>query len=274
MATQALLEVADLHKRFGGLAAVAGVSFRVAAGSIHGLIGPNGSGKTTVFNVITGFIAADSGDVRFRGIPLGGLSPDAIARHGICRTFQHNLNPAHMTVMENMLLAPQGQTGESILGAAFSARRVRRQEREHLALAYHILDTVHLGDRADVPAGTLSGGQKKLLALAQALMAQPQLILLDEPVAGVNPRLIEDIVEIIHRLGRQGQTFLIVEHNMQVVRRLCDRLCVLVAGSVLAEGPPEEILAREDVLRAFVGTRGTRGNICNRQHRPQPPVQG
>lgn len=249
-----LLRVADLHKRFGGLHAVAGAAFDVHAGSIYGLIGPNGSGKTTVFNLLTGFIPADAGTVEFDGQPILGLRPHQVARRGICRTFQAGLHPARMTVMENMLLAPQVQTGESILAAAMQRERVRAEERTHLQRAREILEIVQLERMTNELVGNLSGGQRKLLGLAQVLMAGPRLILLDEPVAGVNPRLIDDIVRVIRRLRDEGHaTFLVVEHNMNVVRRLCDHISVLDAGSVIASGPPVETLARDDVLHAYLG---------------------
>lgn len=264
MEASALLRVADLHKRFGGIRAVNGVAFAVSTGSIYGLIGPNGSGKTTVFNLLTGFIAADAGTVEFDGRPILGLRPHQVARHGICRTFQAGLNPARMTVMENMLLAPQAQAGESILAAAVQRGRVRSEEEAHLQRAREILATVQLEHMADELVGSLSGGQRKLLGLAQALMTGSRLILLDEPVAGVNPRLIDDIVSVIRRLRDEGHaTFLVVEHNMNVVRRLCDHISVLDAGSVIASGSPVETLARDDVLRAYLGGhRGSRAHTA------------
>lgn len=256
MASDELLTVNNLQKRFGGLRAVAGVTFNVRRGAIYGLIGPNGSGKTTVFNLLTGFIAADAGSVEFNGRPILGLRPHQVARRGICRTFQSGLNPEHMTVMENMLLAAQDQTGESIVRAFIHAERVRHEETGNLERARNILATVQLERMADEPVGSLSGGQRRLLSLAQALMARPRLILLDEPVAGVNPRLIDDIVAVILRLRDDGHaSFLIVEHNMNAVRRLCDEIAVLDAGEVIASGPPKETLSRDDVLRAYLGGR-------------------
>ncbi|SDF72203.1 amino acid/amide ABC transporter ATP-binding protein 1, HAAT family [Limimonas halophila] len=255
MSEQALLRVDDIHKRFGGLTALDGVSMEVHAGRVFGLIGPNGSGKTTLFNVITGFAQPDDGQVVFDGERIDGLSPDKVSRKGLCRTFQASLNPQHMTVMENMLLAPQNQVGENILSTVLRIGRIREQEEESLDRAWDILKLVKLDHQVDTPAGSLSGGQKKLLMLGQALMLRPKLILLDEPVAGVNPRLIEDIVEVIRKLQRQGQNFLIIEHNMQVVRQLCDTIHVLDAGRVLASGATRETLQREEVLKAYLGRR-------------------
>lgn len=253
-----LLKVEDVHVHFGGIAALAGVHLVVPEGLIYGLIGPNGSGKTTLFNVITGFIRPDRGHVTFGGKRLDGLSPDKVARAGLCRTFQSHRQPVTMTVMENMLLAAPEQTGESLFRAAVRHATVRREERSNLERAYEILDLVMLGDKANEYAGNLSGGQKKLLSLAQALMARPRMILLDEPVAGVNPRLIEDIVAIIRKLSAGGQNFLIVEHNMRVIRRLCDQVSVLDAGRIIAEGEPEDVLSREDVLEAYLARRSTK----------------
>jgi len=273
MAPDNLLTVRDLCKRFGGLQAVAGVSFDVARGAIYGLIGPNGSGKTTVFNLLTGFLAADAGRAEFDGEPILGLRPHQIARRGICRTFQSGLNPERMTVMENMLLAAQHQTGESIFQAVVRAGRVRSEERDNLARAREILATVQLGHMSDGLVGSLSGGQRRLLSLAQALMAGPELILLDEPVAGVNPRLIDDIVEVILRLRDEGRaSFLIVEHNMSAVRRLCDEIAVLDAGEVIAAGPTAETLRRDDVLRAYLG--GQHGAAGGEGDAPQAAPEG
>jgi len=258
MTAEPLLDVDDVHVGFGGVKALDGVSLQVNAGHVYGLIGPNGSGKTTLFNVITGFIRPDRGHVAFEGRSLDRLSPDAIARCGLCRTFQANVNPHQMTVMENMLLAPQGQLGERLLGALLRPFSVRAEERENRERAWQLLDLVHLGDKANDYVGELSGGQKKLLSLAQALMVKPRLVLLDEPVAGVNPRLIEDILEVIRRLRAQGQDFLVVEHNMRVIREICDVVSVLDAGRVLAQGPAEDTLRRDDVLHAYLARRPTR----------------
>jgi ABC-type branched-subunit amino acid transport system ATPase component len=251
-----LLEVSGIAKRFSGVTALHDVSLGVEAGHIFGLVGPNGSGKTTLVNILSGFLKPDSGTIRFDGHNIERLAPYRVARLGLCRTFQITLNPSRMTVMENMLLAPRSQRGESLLRAPVGRGAVRADEAAHLERAWALLARVKLDGHADELAGGLSGGQKKLLALAQVLMAEPSLILLDEPVAGVNPRLIDDIIELLLTLRAEGQNFLVVEHNMHAVRRLCDRICVLDMGRVLAEGPPEEVLAREDVLRAYISAGG------------------
>jgi ABC-type branched-subunit amino acid transport system ATPase component len=255
MAPEPLLRVDEIYKRFGGVTALDGVSLAVPAGVVYGLIGPNGSGKTTLFNIITGFTAPDHGHVTFAGGSLDRLAPDKVARLGLIRTFQATLCPQRMTVMENMLLAPQRQLGDRIVNIFLRAGDVRRQEREHLERARRLLEVVNLTGKADDYAGSLSGGQRKLLTLAQALMAEPRLVLLDEPVAGVNPRLIAEIAEVIRRLRNQGQNFLIVEHNMNFIRTICDQVSVLDAGRVIAEGAAADVLGREDVLRAYLGRR-------------------
>ncbi|GIX47458.1 MAG: ABC transporter ATP-binding protein [Candidatus Tectimicrobiota bacterium] len=259
-----LLAVESVHKRFGGLVALDGVSLVVRRGRITGLIGPNGSGKTTLFNVITGFLRPERGRVRFAGTDLTGLSPDRIARLGLCRTFQLSLHPRRLTVMENLLLAPQQQAGEGLLACFLRPGKVWRQERQFLARAWELLAQVGLADHADAEAGSLSGGQQKLLALAQVLMADPQLVLLDEPTAGVNPTLAQHLVALLRTLQRQGRDFCIIEHNLRVVRRLCDEVYVLDHGQILAHGDPATVLQREEVLRAYLSRRALRAEEPDR----------
>jgi len=261
-----LLSVRDVHKHFGGVAALAGVSLDVPAGMVYGLIGPNGSGKTTLFNIITGFLRADQGEVAFDGHALNGLRAHQVARLGLCRTFQASQSPEQMTVMENMLLAPQDQIGESLANMIFRSGAIRQQETANIARARELLAVVNLSSKADEYAGNLSGGQKKLLSLAQVLMAGPRLILLDEPVAGVNPLLVEEIATVVRRLREDGQNFLIVEHNMKFIRGSCDAISVLDAGRVIAAGEPRDVLRREDVLRAYLGRRsGPKDQTASRQ---------
>jgi len=251
-----MLTVKDVHKSFGGLKALNGVSLEVEGGSITGLIGPNGSGKTTLFNVISGFYPKDKGEIYFKGRRIDGLPPHKIARMGLCRTFQISQIPQRMTVLENMLLAPQGQLGEGLLGALFRYRRVARQERALLRKALHLLELVGLFDWRNEYSGNLSGGQKKLLSLARVLMADPDLILLDEPTAGVNPTLIRSLLEVIERLrDEEGKTFLVIEHNMKVISSICNKVYVLNFGEVIAEGSPEEIQRSERVLQAYLGRK-------------------
>ncbi|MCW5713143.1 MAG: ABC transporter ATP-binding protein [Bauldia sp.] len=256
--TEPLLSIRGIEKRFGGLVALAGVSMDVPAGLVYGLIGPNGSGKTTLFNIVSGFMRQDAGTVTFDGRDIGRASPHKVARLGLCRTFQATACPTRMTVMENMLLAPQDQLGEGFVNLITRPHRVRSQEKAYRERARELLAIVNLAGKADEYAGSLSGGQKKLLALAQILMADPKLILLDEPVAGVNPVLAEEIAGVIRRLSGEGRNFLIVEHNMHFIRSTCDRISVLDAGRVIAEGEPADVLGREDVLRAYLAGPATR----------------
>ena len=250
-----LLQVEGVAKYFSKVAALEDVSFSVTAGEITGLIGPNGSGKTTLFALISGFLAPTRGRILFEGRDLARRSPDKIARQGLVRTFQHSPIPARMTVIENMLLAAPRQEGESLLYSLIRFGRVRAAERAHLTRARELLALVKLDHMGDELAGSLSGGQRKLLALAQALMAEGKLILLDEPMAGVNPRLIDELLRAIREVRSAGYEFLVVEHNMTVVRALCDTIHVLDAGRIIASGPPQETLQREEVLEAYLSPK-------------------
>jgi len=252
MTAEPLLRVREVSKRFGGVVALDAVTLDVPAGGIYGLIGPNGSGKTTLINVVTGFLRADAGTVIFAGTRTERLAPHEVARLGLCRTFQASLAPQRMTVLENMLLAAPRQSGESLSRAAFAGRAVAAEERANLDKARALLGIVNLAAKGDELAGNLSGGQRKLLGLAQILMAEPRLILLDEPMAGVNPILMAEISSVIRRLRDEGRNFLVVEHNMKFIRETCDQVTVLDAGRVIAEGEPGEVLGRDEVLRAYL----------------------
>jgi len=249
-----MLDIKDLQKNFGNLRALDGVSLSVESESITGLIGPNGSGKTTLFNVVSGFYPKDGGEIFFKGERIDGLTPDAIAKRGLCRTFQIAKAPEKLTVLENMLLAANGQRGENPVSALFKRRLVSKQERENLGRAADLLTMLQLAHLKNEFADNLSGGQKKLLSLGRMLMRNPDLILLDEPTAGVNPTLANDLLEMIRRLQKElKKAFLIVEHNMKVVTNLCEKVFVLNFGKVLAEGTPEEIQQNEQVLKAYLG---------------------
>ena len=249
-----MLDIKNLQKNFGNLRALDGVSLSVESESITGLIGPNGSGKTTLFNVVSGFYPKEGGEIFFKGERIDGLTPDEIAKRGLCRTFQIAKAPEKLTVLENMLLAANGQSGENPISALFKRRLVFKQERENLGRATELLTMLQLAHLRNEFAGNLSGGQKKLLSLGRMLMRNPDLILLDEPTAGVNPTLANDLLEAIRRLQKELQkTFLIVEHNMKVVANLCEKVFVLNFGKVLAEGTPEQIQQNEQVLRAYLG---------------------
>ncbi|MCA2640336.1 MAG: ABC transporter ATP-binding protein [Microcystis sp. M038S2] len=248
-----LLSAKGLSKSFGGIRAVNNAYLDVPQGSITGLIGPNGAGKTTLFNLLSNFIRPDKGEVFLDGQPIHQLPPYQIALKGCVRTFQVARVLSRLTVLENMLLASPGQTGENFLKVWFQGAKIRQQEQENRAKALDILDSIGLGEKAQDYAGALSGGQRKLLEIGRVLMTKPKLILLDEPAAGVNPTLIAQISDHIIEWNRQGITFLIIEHNMDVIMSLCHHVWVLAEGTNLADGIPSEIQKNERVLKAYLG---------------------
>jgi branched-chain amino acid transport system ATP-binding protein len=249
-----MLEVRHINKSFGGIMAVYDCSLNVEKGSITGLIGPNGAGKTTLFNVITGHHKPDRGEIFFQGHDISGLPPNKIFQKKIYRTFQITREFAAMTVLENLMLMPGAQTGEKVWNTWFRPASVRRQEKEIEERALGVLEFVELIDLKDEYAGSLSGGQKKLLELARSMMAEPEMVLLDEPGAGVNPTLMGKLTNNIRKLrDEQKITFLLIEHDMDLVMSLCDPVIVMSEGRKLAEGPPETIKKDERVLEAYLG---------------------
>ena len=249
-----LLTVTGVTKRFGGVEALAGCTLSVAPGSITGLIGPNGAGKTTLFNVISGITPADGGEIRLGGERLEGLAAHAIARRGVGRTFQIPRPLGRMTVLENVLVYAHGQPGEGLTRVFTAPTRVRAEESRARARAHTILESMELSHLASARADTLSGGQKKLLELARALMSEPRIILLDEPGAGVNPTLMRSLVETIRTLRSAGRTFLLIEHDMDLVTELCDPVIVMAEGRTLTEGPFAEVRRDPRVLEAYLGS--------------------
>lgn len=248
------LEVQDLVKAFGGLVVLNHCSFQVRRGTITGLIGPNGAGKTTLFNVLTGFYTPDSGRVLFNGRDITGLAPHQVFQHGICRTFQIPREFREMTVLENLMLIPPGQLGERLWFPWFRPALVRQQEAKIRDKALEVLAAVRLLGLRDEYARNLSGGQKKLLELARTMMADPKLLLLDEPGAGVNPTLMDELAAYILHLGRdRGVTILLIEHDMDLVMRLCDPVIVLTEGRPLMEGAFEAVANDPRVLEAYLG---------------------
>ena len=254
MSESAILEIEAVEKRFGGVRAVDGASFVVARGSITALIGPNGAGKSSLFNVVTGFERAARGVVRFEGRSIFGLPPHRIARRGLVRTFQLTKTLGVMSVLENMLLATPRHPGEQLGGSFVVPLRARRREREARHRALELLETFDLADKAREYAGTLSGGQRKLLELARALMLEPRLLLLDEPLAGVNPTLGRRLLAHIEELrARTGTTVLFVEHDMEVVMNHSDHVVVMAQGRVIADAPPDVVRRDEAVVEAYLG---------------------
>ncbi len=250
-----ILEAADVVKHFGGIFAVDGASLDVREGSITALIGPNGAGKTTFFNVITGFYGPDGGAATFQGSSILGRPPHAIARLGMVRTFQITKALSRMPVIDNMMLAAPDQPGERIIGLLTRPGASRRREKEIRDEAMELLGVFNLEPLADHYAGTLSGGQRKLLELARALMTRPRLLLLDEPMAGINPTLGRRLLDHMQRLrAEQGVTFLFIEHDMEVVMNHSDRVIVMAEGRVIADGTPDEVRADKRVIDAYLGS--------------------
>jgi branched-chain amino acid transport system ATP-binding protein len=249
-----ILRVENVYKGFGGLMAVNGVSFEVPKGKITGLIGPNGAGKTTTFNIVSGFYKPDKGQVYFKGEPIGGLPPHKIFHKGLCRTFQVSRELKLMTVLENLMLVPPNQKGENLLYSWVMPNVVRAQEREIREKALDVLEFVGLARLKDEYAANLSGGQKRLLELARTMMADPDMILLDEPGAGVNPSLMKQLVVYIQRIAEErGVTIFLIEHDMDLVMNTCEKVIVMSSGSKLAEGTPDEVRSNRDVLEAYLG---------------------
>lgn len=249
-----MLEIKNLMKSFGGLQVIYDCSLEVKAGSITGLIGPNGAGKTTLFNLLTSYHRPDRGEIYFMGERIDRLATHKIFHKKLYRTFQIPREFGKMTVLENLMLIPASQRGESVWNTLFRPKTVRLQERAIKEKALEVLEFIELLDLKDEYAGSLSGGQKKLLELARSLMADPKLVLLDEPGAGVNPTLMKKLVANIRKLCEQkGITFFLIEHDMNLVMNLCDPVIVMSEGQKLAEGSPEEIKKDPRVLEAYLG---------------------
>lgn len=248
-----VLEARGLSCHFGALRAVDDVSLDIRAGTITGLIGPNGAGKSTLFNLLTGALKPTAGTVTLDGQDVTGLPPHRLFAKGLGRTFQIPRPFARMSVLENLMLAPTGQTGETVAGPFLSAGKVRAEEDRIRDKALDVLDFMTLGPLADHPAGKISGGQMKLLELARVLMGDPAVILLDEPAAGVNPALTRTLIGRIEELNARGTTFVIIEHDMDFVMRHCDPVIALAEGRVIFEGTAAEAQSNAGLLDAYLG---------------------
>ncbi len=251
-----VLRVEDLQKSFGALVATDHATFEVERGTITGLIGPNGAGKSTLFNLISGFYEPDGGTVTVNGTDVTGTEPYEVAEHGLIRTFQTPRKLEGMTVREAMLVGPRHQPGESFVKLFIDPGTVGEHEQQNLADVERILEEFEIDHLATQPATDISGGQMKLVELARAMLAEPEVLLLDEPVAGVNPTLRNKLAEQIRRLNEQGTTFLLIEHDMEFVMSLADPVIVLDRGSVLTEGPPDAIQSDTEVIDAYLGGGG------------------
>jgi ABC-type branched-subunit amino acid transport system ATPase component len=251
----ALLQVRDLHRNFYGVQALAGVDLVVEPRTVTGLIGPNGAGKTTLFNCITGVIPPDAGSVSFDGRDITGRRPDQITQAGLVRTFQIARGFPRLSVLENLMLYGDHQPGESLWQALGATAAARRREDALRDRAFTIARRLNLRHVLNNAAAELSGGQKKLLELGRALMTDPKLILLDEPIAGVNPTLANEIASHLQTLRAEGLTFLVIEHHMDMIARLCDPVIVMAEGRHLAEGSFAEVAADERVQDAYMGHR-------------------
>ncbi len=250
-----ILEVKDVAITFGGVRAVNGATLNVEVGSVTSVIGPNGAGKTTLFNLISGAIKPDSGTILFEGLEIQGLLPHKIADRGIIRTFQGAKVIKRMSVLDNLMLGGQDNPGDSLVN--FLNPKARRAYEEQCRnRAMELLQQIGIERFAHEYAGILSGGQRKLLDLARALMANPVMLLLDEPFAGVNPTLVEKLLEVLHALRTEHHlTFLLIEHDLETVMNISDQVIVMAEGRVIAEGKPNSIYENQAVIDAYLGTR-------------------
>ena len=250
-----MIKVENLHRHFGGFRAVDGASLEICEGSITGLVGPNGAGKTTLFNVIAGVLPPTSGRVTMAGDDITGMAPHQLFHKGLLRTFQIAHEFSSMTVRENLMMVPGGQSGESLWNTWFGRKRIANEERALQAKADEVLEFLTVDHLRDEKAGNLSGGQKKLLELGRTMMVDARIVFLDEVGAGVNRSLLNTIGDAIIRLNKErGYTFCMIEHDMEFIGRLCDPVIVMAEGKVLAEGTIDEIKANEQVIEAYLGT--------------------
>ncbi len=250
-----MIRVENLSKHFGGLKAVNNASLQIAEGSITGLIGPNGAGKTTLFNTIAGLYSPTAGKIYLGDEDITGLKPHQLFHKGLLRTFQIAHEFSRMSVVENLMMVPGGQSGENLINAWFRRSEVEKEEAAVHAKALEVIDFLNLGHVAHELAGNLSGGQKKLIELGRTMMVDAKIVFLDEVGAGVNRSLLREIGDAIIKLNEEkGYTFCLIEHDMDFIARLCDPVICMAEGAVLAEGTAEEIRNNEDVIEAYLGT--------------------
>ena len=256
---QNILQINNISKYFGGLAAVSNCSLNIKKGSITGVIGPNGSGKTTLFNLIAGNLKPNSGHVMFNNEEITSIPSYELFSKGLLRTFQIAHEFTNLTVLENLMMVPGNQSGEKLMTALLKPKLVKKEEEIVKQKAYEVIDFLNLKHLANELAGNLSGGQKKLLELGRTMMVDAKIVLLDEVGAGVNRTLLKDIGTAIQRLNKEkGYTFCMIEHDMDFIKRMCDPVIVMAEGSVLFEGTPDEVMKNEKVIESYLGRANTK----------------
>jgi len=256
---QNILQVNNISKYFGGLAAVSNCSLNIKKGSITGVIGPNGSGKTTLFNLIAGNLKPNSGQVMFNNEEITSIPSYELFSKGLLRTFQIAHEFTNLTVLENLMMVPGNQSGEKLMTALLNPKLVKKEEEVVKQKAYEVIDFLNLKHLSNELAGNLSGGQKKLLELGRTMMVDAKIVLLDEVGAGVNRTLLKDIGTAIQRLNKEkGYTFCMIEHDMDFIKRMCDPVIVMAEGSVLFEGTPDEVMKNEKVIESYLGRANTK----------------
>ena len=256
---QNILQINNISKYFGGLAAVSNCTLNIKKGSITGVIGPNGSGKTTLFNLIAGNLKPNSGQVMFNNEEITSIPSYELFSKGLLRTFQIAHEFTNLTVLENLMMVPGNQSGEKLMTALLKPKLVKREEEIVKQKAYEVIDFLNLKHLSNELAGNLSGGQKKLLELGRTMMVDAKIVLLDEVGAGVNRTLLKDIGTAIQRLNKEkGYTFCMIEHDMDFIKRMCDPVIVMAEGSVLFEGTPDEVMKNEKVIESYLGRANTK----------------
>ena len=259
MSNNNIIEIIEITKYFGGLAAISNCSLKIKRGSITGIIGPNGSGKSTLFNLIAGNLKPNKGDIFFDDERINGIPPHKLFSKGLLRTFQIAHEFSNLTVLENLMMVPGGQTGEKLMDAILKPSLVSREEYKVRDKALHVINFLKLNNLKNELAKNLSGGQKKLLELGRTMMVDAKIVLLDEVGAGVNRTLLKEIGDAILKLNKEGYTFCMIEHDIDFISRLCDPVIVMSDGSVLFEGNAEDVKKNEKVIESYLG-RGLRKN--------------